>query len=478
MDRSFFPAGAFRTGSALLCAAVALLAACAVPTAAGYSLNGKTWPSGSEIVMRFGLGNSILPLIDGNSSYDAAVAPVIDMWNAKMARVRLAGVNSTSAVSSGDRVNSVAFSNSVFGQPFGTGTLAVTYYIMQGSNLLEADVLFNRALTFDSYRGPLRFGATGHALADIRRVFLHELGHGLGLNHSEGDNVMASLISDREVLSADDIAGIQAMYGAPAVQPPAVGRLANISTRMRVGQDPNALIGGFVVRGAEPKRLILRAVGPTLAPHLAGSLADPVLQLMDAAGREMAQNDNWQASAQAAEISGTGLAPGHALESAIIATLPAGNYTAIVRGVNGGQGIGLVEGYELDSNSTRLANISTRGRVGVDDEVMIGGMIINGGADKRVIVRAVGPSIAHLVQGAIADPTLDLVNANGQLVAGNDNWGSSPQRTEIVGTALAPTHAAESAIVATLAPGSYTAIVRGANGGQGVALVEVYDLEP
>jgi hypothetical protein len=199
---------------------------------------------------------------------------------------------------------------------------------------------------------------------------------------------------------------------------------------------------------------------------------------MDGAGNVIAQNDNWQSSAQAGEISGTGLAPGNPLESAIIATLPAGNYTAIVRGVNGGQGIGLVEGYELDSNSTRLANLSTRGRVGVDDEVMIGGMIVRGGADKKVMIRAVGPSVAHLVPGTLSDPTLDLINASGQTVATNDNWGSSAQRADITGSGVAPAHAAESAIVASLAPGNYTAIVRGANRSQGVALVEVYDLEP
>jgi hypothetical protein len=489
MSRLHSAAGAFCTAAGRSLAAVLLAGAALLPdsSANAYSLNGKTWPSGSEIVMRFGLGNSVLPLLDGHTSYDAAVQPVLDTWNSKMGRVRLAGANSTSAVSSGDRINSVVFSNTVFGQAFGTGTLAVTYYIMQGSSMVEADVLFNRAQTFESYRGPLRFGggSGSYALADIRRVFLHELGHGLGLNHSDGDNVMAPLISDREQLSNDDVAGIQAMYGAPVVQPPppppppsvTIGRLTNISTRLRVGVDANVAIGGFILRGAEAKRVILRASGPALASALPGTLGDPVLELYDSAGRPVASNDNWQSSAQAGEIAGSGFAPGNPLEAAIVATLPSGSYTAIVRGANGAQGIGLVEGYELDGNSTRLVNLSTRGRVGGGNEVMIGGVIV-AGAEKRVMVRAVAPSLASVIPDTLADPMLELYNAAGQLVIANDNWNTSPQVNDILTTAYRPGSNAESAVIANLPPGNYTAIVRGASGGQGVALVEVYDLEP
>ncbi|HEV3410528.1 MAG TPA: matrixin family metalloprotease, partial [Chthoniobacterales bacterium] len=187
--------------------------------ASAYSLNGKSWPSGT-VTVHLGLGNPVLPLSDGSTTWNAAVAPALTMWNQQIGRVQLAAVmDSSSAASSGDRVNSVVFSNSVFGQSFGTGTLAVAYYVTQGSNLIEVDVLFNRAQTFDSYRGDLRFGGSGYALADIRRVFLHEMGHGIGLNHQEGDNIMAALVGDRETLSNDDIAGARAMYGAPAATP-------------------------------------------------------------------------------------------------------------------------------------------------------------------------------------------------------------------------------------------------------------------
>lgn len=186
-----------------------------------YNATGKSWPVNSTLTLQFSLGAPGGPLLDGNTSWNVAAAPAIDAWNAKMARLQLAKVmDSTAPVASGDRVNSVAFSNSVFGQSFGSGTLAVTYYFTQGSTFLEADVLFNRAQTFDSYRGPLRFGAPGgYATGDIRRVLLHELGHGLGLDHSSGDNVMSPITSDREVLSNDDIAGIQAIYGVPAAAP-------------------------------------------------------------------------------------------------------------------------------------------------------------------------------------------------------------------------------------------------------------------
>ncbi len=182
--------------------------------ATAYSLEGPKWSSGNP-VMQLELGNPGRTLLDGHTSWNTAVAPALDMWNQVLGGMQFGRVmNSTAAVASGDRVNSMAFSSTVFGQSFGSNTLAVTYYSYSSSSMLEADILFNTAQSFDSYRGPQRYGSF-----DIQRVALHELGHVLGLGHPDQagqnvDAVMNSVISDRDQLSADDISGGQSIYGA------------------------------------------------------------------------------------------------------------------------------------------------------------------------------------------------------------------------------------------------------------------------
>ena len=474
---------------ALLFAAAACLGCATTQTADAYALTGKTWASGSHVVMQMGLGNAGRTLSDGNTNWNDAVAPALDGWNAQMARLQFGRVMHSSApASSGDRVNTVAFSNSVFGQSFGHGTLAVAYYIMQGSNLVEADILFNTAQVFDSYRGDLRYGGNGFALADIRRVFLHELGHAIGMNHSPDDDaIMNAYTSDRETLAHDDIAGAQAMYGAPAAPPPppppapvpSSSRLVNISTRMNVGAGDDVLIGGFVVSGTEAKTLLLRAIGPALAgAGVRGALPNPTLELRNSAGAVIAHNDNWDTGGQYGELVASGLAPTHPLEAALIATVAPGSYTAIIRGVGGSQGVAMIEGYEVDANGARLINLSTRGRVGVDDNVMIGGLVVQGGSGKRVVIRALGPSLASVLPGALPDPVLELYNSAGQVIASNDNWNDSPQRADIIASGHIPNNGLDSALAVHLPPGSYTAIVRGVNRTTGIALVEVYDVEP
>src|SRR5438552_4986971 len=193
--------------------------------ASAYSLEGPKWSSGNP-VMQLELGNPGRTLLDGNTSWTTAVAPALDMWNQVLGGMQFGRVmNSTAAVASGDRVNSMAFSSTIFGQSFGSNTLAVTYYSYSGSTMLEADILFNTHQQFDSYRGNLRFGSNGYAIADIQRVALHELGHALGLAHPDQagqhvDAVMNSIISDRYQLSADDISGGQSLYGAAASSTP------------------------------------------------------------------------------------------------------------------------------------------------------------------------------------------------------------------------------------------------------------------
>jgi hypothetical protein len=259
-------------------------------------------------------------------------------------------------------------------------------------------------------------------------------------------------------------------------------QLLNISTRLRVQTGDNALIGGFILTGTAPKRVIVRAIGPSLSDlGVQGALADPTLELRDGSGQLVAENDNWRTGGQEAEIIATTIPPTNDLESAIVVTLLANNagYTAIVRGKNDTTGIGLVEVYDLGQGAnSKLANISTRGFVETGDNAMIGGFILGGaGASSRVVVRAIGPSLGALgVAGALSDPTLELKDANGSTVMSNDDWRQT-QEAEIIATGLAPTDNRESALVVSLPNGSYTGIVRGAGNTTGVGLVEVYNLQ-
>ena len=254
---------------------------------------------------------------------------------------------------------------------------------------------------------------------------------------------------------------------------PAPG-LLNISTRMQVLTGDQVLIGGFIINGTDPKMVILRAIGPSLTDFgVAGALADPVLELRALDGSVIATNDNW--TSDRAAIEATGLQPSKDLESAIVATLDPGAYTAIVSGKDGTTGVGLVEAYDLDTAAaSELANISTRGFVATESNVMIGGFIL--GSESNVLVRAIGPSLTDFgVAGALEDPTLELRDVQGTLISSNDNW-KDPNEAEIEATGLQPSKDAESALLETLPAGAYTAIVAGVGGTTGVGLVEVYRL--
>ena len=263
--------------------------------------------------------------------------------------------------------------------------------------------------------------------------------------------------------------------------------LLNISTRLQVGTDENVLIGGFILQGTEPKTVLIRAIGPSLEPFgVVGALADPTLELHDGAGALIGQNDNWRATQtggvvtedQFVPIFNTGLAPSNDTESAIIATLDPGLYTAIIAGANDSTGIGLAEVYDLGPAAVpaKLANISTRGFVQTGDNVMIGGLII-GNQTSEVLVRGIGPSLTPFgISNALADPLLELHDGTGALIASNDNWRTD-QETEIEATGLSPNDNLESAILRSLAPGAYTAILRGVGDTTGVGLVETYNLD-
>ncbi|PYJ07091.1 MAG: hypothetical protein DMF06_16725 [Verrucomicrobia bacterium] len=255
--------------------------------------------------------------------------------------------------------------------------------------------------------------------------------------------------------------------------------LANLSTRLQVDTGANVLIGGLIVTGTQPKKVLLRAIGPSLP--VAGALPDPTLEVRDGQGAVLWFNDDWQTGSgfptQTAEIIATGAAPTNPLESAIIITLPANNaaYTAIVRGFNNQTGIGLVEAYDLDRTvNSRLGNISTRGQVQTGNNVLIAGTIVLGHPSQRVIVRAIGPSLPFGAAN-LQDPTLELRDGQGALIASNDNWADN-QASEITATGIPPSNLLESSLVVTLpsAGAGYTAVVRGANNTTGIGLVEIY----
>jgi hypothetical protein len=240
----------------------------------------------------------------------------------------------------------------------------------------------------------------------------------------------------------------------------------------------NVLIGGFIVTGTQDKKAILRALGPSVP--VPGTLANPTLELYSGSTL-LGANDDWQNQPPADKqaVIDSGIPPPNDLESALVRMLPANNtgYTAIVRGANGGTGIGVVEAYDLDRTvNSKLANISTRGLVQTGDDVLIAGTIILGQASQKVIVRAIGPSLS--LAGRLEDPTLELHDQNGGLIEANDNWVESSNKQAIIDSTIPPSNDLESAIVQTLPANNaqYTAIVRGVNGTTGIAVVEVYAL--
>ena len=259
----------------------------------------------------------------------------------------------------------------------------------------------------------------------------------------------------------------------PTPAPPA--QAVNLSTRMQVGTDENVGIGGFIITGTALKHVLIRAIGPSLAQFVPDALADPVLELHGPGGFVTITNDNWRDDpVQEALILASGIPPTNDLESAIDATLNPGNYTAIVRGNNNTSGVALVEVYDLDSAVlAKLGNISTRAFVSTGDNIVIAGFMLgNNNGDDRVVIRGIGAAVNPLL-----DPTLELRDANGALIASDNDWQDDPvQASEITAVGLAPPSDLDAAILATLPPGLYTALLAGRNGGTGVGLVEVYDL--
>lgn len=264
-------------------------------------------------------------------------------------------------------------------------------------------------------------------------------------------------------------------YDALTLPPTPAAKAGNISTRVGVDSGERVSIAGFIVTGDVAKKVLIRGIGPSLSTkNVPNPLADPTLTLFNDARTTLNTNDDWKQSQQA-EIMATGIPPTNDLESGIVATLTPGRYTAVLAGKSGATGIGLVEVYDLEpATSSTLDNVSTRGFVGTGDNAIIGGVIIGNGDSPIVVLRAIGPTLANSgIGNPLLDPTIELHDGNGAVIAFNDNWKDS-QAQAVSATQLAPLDDRESAIVAFLTPGNYTAVVRGKGDTTGVALVEAY----
>jgi hypothetical protein len=454
----------------------------------GYVLEGQSWTRDRTVVMQLALGGP-QTLSDGFASFNQSAQDALNIWNLHLEHLHFTAVLSSPVTgAAGDDEMSAFFAHTIFGDNFGGGVLAVTLLNFRGTVFEETDTIFNSAFTWDSYNGPLSDSGP-----DFHRTALHEFGHTLGLDHPDEHGqtvtaIMNSQISDLDTLQQDDIDGVKSLYDTgPAYQSGVSAPvLANISTRGFIGTGNDALIGGFIVQGSEPATVILRAIGFSLsAVGITNAMVDPTITVYDSNQQQIATNDDWAfTGAQAQTIASFHFDPPNSRESALYLTLQPGAYTAVVESFSDAQftpttGVGLFELYDLHTTGGRAGNISTRGQVLTDDNILIGGFIIGAGEMKTVVARALGPSLgAAGITNPLADPTLELRDGNGNLVQSNDDWQKGGDAQSIIDAGLAPTNLKEAAVLATLNPGSFTTLVSGVGGVTGIGLVEVYDTSP
>jgi hypothetical protein len=458
-----------------------------------YATADRTATAGSDYVATSGTltfdpgqtSKTITVLVNGDTNFEPDETFTVHLSNASNATIAVADGKGT--IVNDDPAPSFSIDN-VTQYEGNAGTTPYVFTVTKtGSTAVSATVSFatqdGTATTADndyqSSAGTLAFAPTdtsktitvlvnGDTLMEPDETFTVHLGNANNASIAIGDGT--------GTIANDD-----------PTPPPA--QLLNISTRAQVQMGDSVLIGGFIITGDQPKKIILRAIGPSLKANgqpIPGAMQDPTLELRDQEGM-VVTNDNWKTDdqtqqSQQAEIEATGIAPTDDRESALVRTLSHGNYTVVLRGKDNSMGIAVVEAYDRDSfTMAKLANISSRGLVQSGDNVLIGGFIAGpfNAANTRVVVRGIGPSLARAgLTNVLADPTLELHDGNGVPLLANDNWKDGAQAQEIKAMGLSPSDDRESALAITLPPGAYTAVVAGKNGAIGIGLVEIYNLQP
>jgi hypothetical protein len=396
------------------------------------------WPNGN-VQMQLQLDTTPLtsPLSDGSTSWGQVAQAALSDWNSHIAKVQFVGVaNSTAPIAQGNSINNVYFSDMVSGEAWQSGVVGQCLYYWSGNTRIEADVVFNSGVAFDSYRGDLRYQSNNEPINDFKRVALHEFGHALCLDHPDTNGqtvaaIMNSVASDTDDLTADDIAGAQSAYGAPAAAAP------------QIATQPQ---GGSLAFGAST----------TLSVSASGS--GPLTY-------------QWMVGTQA--ITG-------ATSASYNAASP-GSYSVVV----GSSAGSTTSSAALLTANSRLINVSSRAPVGTGQNVLIPGFVINGppGTTKQVLIRASGPALTQFgVTGVLSNPVLSLADGAGNTIASNTGWSTSTNAAQIAAAANAagafafPAGSPDSAILVSLPPGPYTFNISGANTGTGVALAELYEL--
>jgi hypothetical protein len=456
--------------------------------------NGSFMTSDSWIIDALNWGQSIGARVSNNSNGTTVPSSAVESAyrstrDNSMVHFASAGNNGSSSIlfpASAPAVNAVGATNR-FGKrytysQFGPGLK----FMAPGEEIVTTDRTGNAGYFNTDY---LITSGTSFASAYAAGVAALIISIHPGITPGQVENIMASTCTDMGPTGYDVIYGngmvnafravtvpVPAPTPIPTPMPRPSANLANLSTRLFVQTGDNVGIGGFIITGTDPKKVLIRAIGPSLSRfNIADSLQDPTLELRDSTSLLVGSNNDWQSAPNTDQIP-LQLRPTDARESVVLATLQPGAYTAIMRGNNGSTGVGLVEVYDLDpTTNSEVANVSTRAFVETGSDVMIGGFIANGGnGNAQVLIRAIGPSLGQFgIVSLLADPMLAVFDGNGERLTSNDNWRDT-QEAGIQATGFAPANDLESAIVATLPAGNYTAIVSGKNGGSGVALVEIY----